>query len=142
MFNQRAWATALLDSSEGTESLEEVAKRFFLLLVKKKRVRHIISVMDEVKNILDKRSGIIAVYLEYALPPPEEFEGSIKEMIKKRTGASDVEIVGKENPELIGGYRLRVGDEIIDASIRGQLRKMEKSLQIATRECPGGDGVN
>lgn len=39
-----------------------------------------------------------------------------------------MELTGQVKEELIGGYRLRIGDEIIDASIRSQLQKMEACL--------------
>jgi len=118
---------------------QETALRFFLLLVKKNKIRHIDSVIGEINNVLSKKRGEIKVRIEYAFPPSkefklQEFESLIGEAIKKRTGASRVEITGQVKPELIGGYRLRLGDELIDASVRSQLQKME--------ECLTGDGGN
>ena len=114
---------------------QETAMRFFLLMAKKNKIRHIDAVIGEIKNIFDEKGGIIKVSVEYAFPPEKEFESHISEAIKKRTGASAVELAGLVNPELIGGYRLRLGDEIIDASVRSQLRKMETCFAA-------GDGVN
>ena len=120
---------------------EEIALRFFLLMVKKNAVLHIDSAIDEIRNIMDKKRGIIKVTAEYAFPPEKEFESMLSETIKKRAGASGIELTGLVNAELIGGYRLRIGDEIIDASVRGQLRKMETCLASGFYH-PGGDGVN
>jgi len=107
---------------------EETALRFFLLMVRGKKVRYINSVIEEVKNILNKKRGIVRVFAEYAFPPDRELESLISEAVKKRTGAAKVELKGLVNQALIGGYRLRIGDEIIDASVRCQLRKMEACL--------------
>ena len=116
-------------SATGTLShAQETAIRFFLLLVRKNAIHHIDSVIGEIKKNLDKQHGIIAVSAEYAFKPEKEFETRVIEAIKSRTGATRVELTGQVNPELIGGYRLRVGDEIIDASVRCQLRIMEASL--------------
>jgi F-type H+-transporting ATPase subunit delta len=56
----------------------------------------------------------------------------ITEAIKKRTGALRIKLETQVNPELIGGYRLRIGDEIIDASVRSQLRRLESCLAAGT----------
>ena len=155
MFNHKSWAAAFINSVEKAEddsAAREIAIRFFQLMVRKKRTRHIDSVITEIKNILNKRHGIIAASVEYAFPesaaepngkgpkvhgspPGKGFESILCETIKKRTGASGIDLTMQVNPDLIGGYRLKIGDEIIDASIRGQLRKMESCLA-------SGDGVN
>jgi len=147
MFNPKPWALAFVNSAEYAASeagddpvarenaIREITTRFFQLLVKKKRVRHINSIMAEIKNVLNKKRGIVTVSADYAFPPLDEFESILCEVVKKHTRASGVELIGQVKPELIGGYRLRMGDKIIDASIRGQLRKMEASLAA-------GDGVN
>ena len=138
MFNAKSWAAAFINSVEkadGQSSAQEITEHFFQLLVKKKRVRYIDSVIVEIKNLLNKKRGIVTVSAEYAFQPTNEFESAICETIKKRTCASGVELAGCVKPELIGGYRLRIGDKIIDASIRGQLHKMKASLAA-------GDGVN
>ena len=113
---------------ETLSQAQETAIKFFLLIVRKNAVRHIASVSEEIKKSLDKKYGVMAVFAEYAFEPGKEFESGIIETIKKRIGAARVELTGRVNPELIGGYRLRIGDEIIDASVRYQLRKMKIRL--------------
>ena len=122
---------------------QEIAIRFFLLAVRKNVIRHIDSIIEEIKKSLNKKLGIIAVSAEYVQKPKEEFESRLIEAIKKRTQAAKVELTGIVNPELIGGYRLRIGDEIIDASIRCQLQRMEACLAgglTAFSKRPGGSG--
>jgi F-type H+-transporting ATPase subunit delta len=138
MYNYKSWATAFINSVEKAgddSSARDITTHFFQLLIKKKRIRHVNSVIAEIKNILDKKRGIVTVFAEYASPLEEEFESILCEIIKKRIGASGVNLIGKVNPDLIGGYRLRIGDEIIDTSIRGHLRNMEAWLA-------GVDGEN
>jgi F-type H+-transporting ATPase subunit delta len=157
MFNCKSWAAAFVNSvdkrggdteealntlsalaahsasikGDALSSSKETAVRFFLLMIKKKRIRHVDSVISEIKNILNKKRGIVTAWAEYAFQPNKEFESLLCEAIKKRTKASSVQLTGLVNPELIGGYRLRIGDEIIDASIRGQMRKIETCLATA-----------
>jgi len=116
----------------------ETALRFTILMVRKNAFRRIASVLDEAKKILDRKNKLVRVVVEYAAAPGEDAagtksakfmdEGRIKELIKKRSGAAMVEMVMRNNQELLGGYRLRIGDELIDASIRSQLKKLGNSL--------------
>ena len=119
----------------------EIAIRFLLLMIKKNTIGYISSILENVKILLDKKRGIIGVTMEYAFLPGENTgdfntgesfiinEGPIVEAIKKWKGAAKVELTKQVNPDLIGGYRLLVGDEVIDASIRSQLRKLLTTLQ-------------
>jgi F-type H+-transporting ATPase subunit delta len=118
----------------------EITLRFIVLMVRKKNIRHIKLVLDETKKILDKRRGVLAVQVEYVFPLGNDFEYSLKELIKKQSGATRVELRGRVNPGLIGGYRLRIGDKVIDASIRSQLYELETCLAAGITE--SGDGGN
>jgi F-type H+-transporting ATPase subunit delta len=116
----------------------ETALRFIILMVRKNAFRRIGSVLVEAKKILDRKNRIVRIVVEYAAAPGEDAagaksakfmdEGRVKELIKKRSGAAGVEMVMRNNKELLGGYRLRIGDEIIDASVRSQLKKLAASL--------------
>jgi len=128
----RAAATRLEPLVRGaipeTKQGQEIAIRFFLLMVKKNVICHVDSVIGEIKKILDKRSGAIKVIAEYAFEPGKEFISEIEELIKKQTGAVSVELTGQINKKLIGGYRLKIEDEVIDASVSRQLLEMEACL--------------
>jgi len=107
---------------------QETALCVFLLMVQKKTVRRVDSVIEKTKDLLDKKRGVMAAYVEYAFPPDEEAKSRIKEEIKKRCSAAGVELTERVNAGLIGGYRLRIGDEIIDSSVRSQLRRLSACL--------------
>jgi ATP synthase F1 delta subunit len=111
-----------------TKQGQETAIRFFLLMVKKNVICHVDSIIGEIKKTLDNRSGTVKVIAEYAFEPEKNFISEIKESIKKQTGATSVELTGQINTDLIGGYRLKIDDQIIDASVRRQLLEMEAYL--------------
>jgi len=106
----------------------ETSLRFFVLMVKKNKLKYIDPVIREINKLFEGKNGVLPVFVEYAFPPGKEFEVRIKEALKKQTGAQKVEYSGQVNRELIGGYRLRIGDTVIDASIRSQLNKLEALL--------------
>ena len=110
-----------------------------VLLVQKNYFRHIDAVINEIKKIELEKKGIVRVSIEYALQSPEAWsivEKRINGAVKKKTGARSVEITANANPELIGGFRLRMGDELIDSSVRSRLRQLQARLAGIS------DGVN
>jgi F-type H+-transporting ATPase subunit delta len=48
------------------------------------------------------------------------------------TNAHQVELDTKIDPDLIGGVIIKVGSQVVDASLRGQLRRIGLRLSSAT----------
>ena len=46
----------------------------------------------------------------------------------KDFAGKDIELDIKEDPELIGGVSVKIGDWVLDSSLRGQLRRMRESI--------------
>ena len=108
----------------------ELVVRFLVLTVRKNMFRHINLIIKEIEKLTNKKSGIQEAFVEYAFPLVEknQAESRIIEAIKKRSGAADVVLKSEYKPGLIGGYRIRIGDEIIDASVLFQLEKLKTAL--------------
>ena len=62
-----------------------------------------------------------------ATPLSEEAMESIKASLEKTTGSSIV-IETEVDPELIGGVVARVGDLVLDGSVRSQLASIKETL--------------
>jgi len=127
----------IAEMNDASFPAREIAIRFLILMVKKHALIHIDPVIGEIKRTLDRKNGIRTVTAEYALPPDKDFEIRIREAIKKQTGAKEVRYSGKVNADLIGGYKLRIGDTVIDTSIRSRLRKLEDHLIAQMEEADG-----
>jgi F-type H+-transporting ATPase subunit delta len=110
------------------------ASRFIILLVRKSLFRHSGAVIQEIERILDQKRGILTVTVETPFPLEGEFQEALRRGLQKQTGASEVKLLIRIVPELLGGCRLRIGSESLDASLRGQIQKMAADLQAA----PGG----
>jgi F0F1-type ATP synthase delta subunit len=115
------------------EAGAETALGTLLLLIKKGLLKHAAALAAEIRGVLDRRRGILPVTVETAFPLEEEYRAALTALLKERTGAADIRLALTELPELIGGCRLRIGGEVLDASLLGQLKKMEKALRL-----PGG----
>ena len=56
---------------------------------------------------------------------------AIRDKVIQLTGAHQVELEVSLNSDLLGGVIVKVGSQVFDASLRGQLRRISLSLNSA-----------
>jgi ATP synthase F1 delta subunit len=106
----------------------EAACRTVMLLVKKGLVKHLSVLVCEAEKAWNAENGILVAVLDSAFPPSDEFTQTLVEAIKRKTAAREVRLNVRLEPRLIGGCRLHIGTQCLDASISGQLHKMAEDL--------------
>ncbi len=75
-----------------------------------------------------KTKNIAEVRFEYAVEPNEEQLQKIKSALIKKFGLSDVVLKLDENRDLIGGYRMTIGDKVYDKSAAGAYERMRAAF--------------
>jgi len=75
-----------------------------------------------------KYKGITKSVLTTAVKTDAAVKKQITDMISK-VFSTTVDFEENVNPDIIGGFILRVDDNFIDASIRTKLRKIKKELR-------------
>jgi F-type H+-transporting ATPase subunit delta len=101
---------------------------FLMLLVDKRRVIYLEKVCQQYLELLRKLKNAVLAEVSSATELNEGQLQSVVERVKALTGASEVELKTKIDPELIGGVVIKVGSQVFDASLRGQLRRIGYSL--------------
>ncbi len=99
-----------------------------MLLVKKGRASLIPDVMKAFEDILDEQSGIMTVRVESAIPLNESEKQAIAQKLEAVSGKK-IRIENKVNPELIGGFTARIGDTVIDGSVKHKLERLKEELR-------------
>ncbi|MDR2742909.1 MAG: F0F1 ATP synthase subunit delta [Treponema sp.] len=127
MMRRAAGSAGVAQNSRGLET----AIRFILLLVKKGRFRQSGKAVAEVENLLDRKKGVLKVTVEAAVPPDPAFEADLKTALRAKMAVSEVEAEIRIRPELLGGCRLIIGGEAWDASLRGEIQNMARTLEAA-----------
>ncbi|MDR2630117.1 MAG: F0F1 ATP synthase subunit delta [Spirochaetaceae bacterium] len=102
-----------------------------VLLIKKGRLKQGKLLIQGIEKVLDQREGILPAAVEAAFPLDAEFQHTLRELLKQRTGAREIRLTVTEVPELLGGCRLRMGGFSLDASLRGQIQKMAAEIPAA-----------
>ena len=62
-----------------------------------------------------------------AFPIPAEQLGSVAQVLERRFGRK-LNLTVQEDPSLIGGIRVVVGDEVLDTSVKARLEQMKVAL--------------
>ncbi|WP_434683840.1 ATP synthase F1 subunit delta [Pseudanabaena minima] len=109
-------------------SVNVLTKSFLLLLVDRKRIAFLGEIVKEFKALLRVIDQVSLAEITTALKLSRAQEDSIRDRVKAMTKAKSVELDITINPDLIGGVIIKVGSQVVDASIRGQLRRLKSSL--------------
>lgn len=111
--------------------IDEDLLTFMLILVEKDRILFIREKLEELKKIdLENRETIIAK-VTTVQPLKEHQRASLKETLSRKHHKNVIlnEVV---DPEILGGLIIRVGDALIDASVRNTLDEMKNQMATST----------
>ena len=130
-------ASPKLDKAQMTELMLDIAggrlsdegQNLVRLLVANGRL----AVLPEIASLFEARKadhrGTLDVHVTAAFDLAPEQEQQLAEALKRKLGR-DIRITSEPDPALIGGFRLRAGDMVIDGSVSGQLGQLANELGI------------
>lgn len=101
--------------------------KFILLLIDKKRLKHILEIEDAYRQLFEQLQGILEAKIITAVPLETDLEQRTIEMLERETGKT-IRLSKTVDEEIIGGMIIIIEDEIIDGSVRHKLDQMTKSL--------------
>lgn len=103
-------------------------KGFLFVLVDRRRIMFLADVAEAYLTLLRKFKNIVLAEVSAASALNGDQEKALVEKVKKMTNAADVELRVQVKAELIGGVVIKVGSQVLDASIKGQLRRLSLKL--------------
>ncbi len=101
---------------------------FLMLLVDKRRIIFLKEIAAQFSNLLRKLNQVALAEVISAKELNDGQKQALVEKVKGITEARDVELKITVDPDLIGGVIIKVGSQVLDASVRGQLRRIGMSL--------------
>ena len=104
---------------------------FLLLLVDKRRIVFLEGICQKYLELLRQLKKTVLAEVISATELDKSQQDSVAKKVKAMTKAQAVELKTKIDPDLIGGVIVKVGSQVLDASIRGQLRRISISLNSA-----------
>jgi F-type H+-transporting ATPase subunit delta len=112
----------------GKLDLSKVMSAFLMLLFEKGRVGFLISINEFFQKLADELKGVAQASLVSATELSAETIEKIRSALSKRTG-KEIVLDVQQDPGLIGGIVTKIGDLVLDGSIKTQLLNMRESLK-------------
>lgn len=79
------------------------------------------------QELIDEAEGVLRAFVTSPMPLEPEQSRLLREALSRWLNA-DVVIDATIDPQIIGGIVVRVGDRILDASLRGRLERIQERL--------------
>ena len=105
-----------------------ITASFFKLIVSKGRSSILYDTSEQFIAQYNAIKGIVTAEVTSTSSLTDANKAEIISLVKKELGANEVLVKEKVNPELIGGFILKVGDRQFDASIASGLTKLKKEF--------------
>jgi F-type H+-transporting ATPase subunit delta len=102
--------------------------KFLLLLVDRGRIQVLESIAQKFLELSYKQESIEIAKITSSIQLSADQQKQIAEKLKVITGAKQIKLALKVDPQLIGGFTIEIGSKMIDTSIRGQLRQISYLL--------------
>ena len=97
------------------------------LVVQNHRVEVLASAGEMFQQLADEAAGILRAQVMAPMPLPDEQAQRLKQALAALFG-SEVRLEFQQQPDLIAGIVVRVGDRVLDASAAGRLRRVTERL--------------
>jgi F-type H+-transporting ATPase subunit delta len=104
-----------------------IVKNAVLLLGDRRRMHALPAIAQLLHEMADLREGVLRAEVTTATRLPDAYYARLQQQLEKMTGKRVV-IDRKEDPSLVAGVVTRIGDTVIDGSLRTRLHEMTHAL--------------
>ena len=112
------------------EGADETFLNFLALLIENHRMPALFRIRRELDRMWRDVNQLLPVQITSAIELDEAVAEQIGEEIGRQTGRK-VELTSTVDPDVLGGIVVRVGNSILDASIRTRLERLRKQVARA-----------
>ena len=109
------------------EGADESFVNFLRLLIEKHRMPVLFRIRAVYQRLWDEENKVLPVEITSAIELDPATTENLGTTIGERTGRK-VTLAARVDPEIIGGIVVRVGNSILDASIRNRLEQLRRHV--------------
>jgi F-type H+-transporting ATPase subunit delta len=109
------------------EGVSTPARNLARLLIERKRIALADEILAHYDSLADRESGVVRADVITAVPVDQQLEKEIANALSKQLG-QQVETVVHTDPSIVGGLVVRIGDRVIDDSVRTHLQQLQAAL--------------
>jgi F-type H+-transporting ATPase subunit delta len=103
-------------------------QNFIKLLVDKRRADGLEGICKEFQSQVRKLKGAVLAQVTSTVALNDAQLQAVRDRVTAMTGAQQVQVETSLDPTLLGGVIIKVDSQVIDASLRGQLRQISFKL--------------
>ncbi|MGH9466281.1 MAG: ATP synthase F1 subunit delta [Terriglobales bacterium] len=118
---------ALLETLAQRLGLGRLTRNFLLVAAQRDRMQYLGGIARAFEQLLLEQQGIVTAEVASARALSDEERAGVEQQLQKRLGRK-LRIQFRTDPELVGGFRAQVGDQVYDGSIRGRLQRLRAAL--------------
>ncbi len=104
---------------------------FLDLLLRKKRLAELALIVSEFEALVERQQGIQRAQVVSAVPLTDAEQKQVHAEIERMTG-SKIRLTAEVDSRLLGGALVRIGDRVIDRSVRSLLDAVQEKLLATT----------
>ncbi len=111
---------------------------FVDLLIRKDRFVQIESIFEYFIHQVKEYKNIGTAYVTSAVPLCDRQKDQIRNRLLETTKYVEIELIFRVDDQLIGGLVIRIGDRVVDSSVRTRINELSKELskiQLKAGEC-------
>lgn len=109
------------------DKVSPLVLHFLLLLARKRRESSLGDVRRAFVDLANQARGLVEVEVRSAVPLGDDVITSLEGRLVSRLGKR-VKFSTQVAPELVGGLVVRVGDQLMDGSVKTRLQRMKQRL--------------
>jgi len=117
----------MLEAVLSKAALSPMVTNFVHLLMDKGRLGELADIAEKYNQLADEENGVVQATITTAKTLTPNEIGAIAQSLNKFAGRK-VELSVTEDPDVIGGVVARLGDLVIDGSVRTQINKLAEKL--------------
>lgn len=123
-YSQHTFAEIIIDL---VPSLTTAGKNFVNTLAHNDRLKTIPAIAELYEQHRALAEKTMQVHVQSVVPLDKELQQELKKVLEKKLD-KQIHVNYETETDLLGGMVIRMGDHVIDASIRGQLTRLREQL--------------
>lgn len=105
--------------------ISDLTAAFNRLLIGKGRESNLPEIITSFIDLYKQQKGIHTVKLTTAVPVTDEVRKQIIGQVQSQTSMTNIDLKTEVNEDIIGGFVLEMGDQLVDASVAYDLNKIK-----------------
>jgi len=112
------------------EAVSNLTKNFLNLLVDRRNEEILEFIPEIYRETINEKKGVLKAKIQTVVPLTEERLNNLRKRLDRLTGKT-VEIEAVQEPNILGGMVVQIGNKMIDGSVASRLKNLKTKLMEA-----------